>query len=250
MTKGIRPPYGGYHKYDGPVARTYDQTRQHERHWIEEARFIEQYFRSRSVSQILDIPVGTGRFLRYYRHVDKVIGVDISDEMLAEAAKKVSEIPSKPDISLERGDVFALRFHDLEFDVVVVVRLLHLIPPELLSGAVEELCRVGREIIVQTYAKPNPTSFVDCAASSRTSELFSRIWRRVRLGCRPQQSRRTRILSPWSHIEAFGHNQDLVDALFDGCGFTITARTTVDEYDGGYVNFTVYSRTERQTLGR
>ena len=51
-------------------------------------------------------------------------GVDISEAMLAEARKKVVLLP-ETSITLECGDVFALRFASGEFDVTVVTPLFH-----------------------------------------------------------------------------------------------------------------------------
>src|SRR5437773_539739 len=86
--------YDGYIKYAGEVAINYDRDREVEAHWWKEDAFIEQFFADKSAVALLDVPVGTGRFFRHYRHVDAVVGVDVSEAMLCQARHKLSLLPA------------------------------------------------------------------------------------------------------------------------------------------------------------
>lgn len=95
---------------------------------------------------MLDVPVGSGRFLTLYRklHVRWVNGVDVSEEMLALARAK------KTAAKLDVGSATALDFPDDSFETVVCVRFLDLIDEEAARQVVRELCRVAVETIILT----------------------------------------------------------------------------------------------------
>lgn len=233
------PNYDARDKYDVVAARGYDETRAQETHWAKEDSFVSAYFWDKRIDHLLDIPVGTGRFFRHYRLVRQLTGVDISDAMLVEAGKKVPLLPPGVRASLEQGDVFALRFADQSFDTVLVSRLFHLLPPEMLNQVARELCRVGRLIVAQTYA--SAPSF-HRPPQNQLRRTLGKCYRRMKtLRRRPLASSIAPAPSPWSHIKAYYHSQELVDAAFSNCGYRVTHRTTVDHYMGNLVNFTVYS---------
>lgn len=242
---GESPAYDGYHKYDQAVAGDYDQAREVEAHWWLEDRFIEDYFKGKEVNHLLDLPVGTGRFFRHYSGVRHLTGVDISDAMLQEAGKKLGLLPKAADTRLERGDVFALKFGDGEFDATVVWRLFHLIPPEMLGKAIAELCRVTRgEIIAQTYT---PAGRWD-----RQLRKMRALWRKPAAAApAPAPSRKpaqagTPEAKPWSHIRAYYHPRSFCDGLFRDCGFLPAVHKLLDTYEGSDVNATIYRKPARQ----
>jgi len=226
--------YDGYYKYDREVARTYDQSRQQERHWIREDMFVEKYLRNRKVENLLDLPVGTGRFFRLYAGIRNVIGVDISEEMLAEARRKLSLLLPLVSVRLEQGDVFDLPFGDCAFDTVIVFRLFHLMPETSLGPAIKELCRVSRkEVVVQTYVPikeiDNPFQMLVITAFRKLTSLLKR-WN-------PSQTK------PWCHIQAYYHEQTIIDKQFAICGFFPSETELIDKYDNVDVKITVYSKT-------
>ena len=225
--------YDGYHKYDREVAQTYDQSRQQERHWILEDRFVGKYMRSRPVEDLLDLPVGTGRFFHHYTGVRNVTGIDISEEMLLLAKEKLFLLPPEVSVCLEQGDVFALPFVNAAFDVTIVFRLFHLMPETSLARAIKELCRVTRkDVVVQTYVPEdglrNPFQMRFRAAFRKLKSLF--------------QHRNPSQAQPWCHIQAYYHKQAIVDAEFAVCGFSPSGRELLDKYENCDVNVTIYSR--------
>jgi ubiquinone/menaquinone biosynthesis C-methylase UbiE len=240
------PSYDGYSKYTGSVAATYDSDRQVEAQWWKEDQFVREYFSETIAPRLLDIPVGTGRFFPHYRRTGTVVGVDVSEDMLNEARLKLASLPSGTAGSVERGDVFSLRFNDHEFTHAVVWRLLHLIPEHLLGDAVTELCRVtAREIVVQTY----PAALLNSGAPEPTyRRRIAAALRRIRRSLLPpppaarSAGEGAHDAKPWSHINSYAHRQDAIDALFLAHGFRPRLVRHLDTYDSCQVTVTVYQR--------
>lgn len=76
----------------------------------------------RPVRSALDVCCGTGAAMRQLRPLctERVVGIDFSAGMLAEASRRVAESPGSARIELVRGDALAMPF-DAEMDVVTSV---------------------------------------------------------------------------------------------------------------------------------
>lgn len=101
---------------------------------------------------VLDIGVGTGRFAEpLQRNGIKVVGIDISHEMVQKAKEKGVE-------HLLRSDVCFLPFRDQCFDAALSVHVLHLISDW--QTALGEICRVTKNSLFSVITKPfrNPVS--------------------------------------------------------------------------------------------
>jgi ubiquinone/menaquinone biosynthesis C-methylase UbiE len=248
--------YDGYRKYTDAVASTYERDRQVEAHWWKEDEFVREYFSERAVPRLLDIPVGTGRFLPHYKRAQTIVGVDVSEDMLSEARQKLPLLPAGAVASVERGDVFALRFADREFTHAVVWRLFHLLPSALIEGAIAELCRVTEgEIVLQTYVAHAPVAVPRMPFRSRLTDGLRRVARSLdALVSRPSSASPTATTTtatevvapggatPWSHIQSYSHAQSQIDALFLGHGFAARSARHLDTYDNCDVRVTVYQR--------
>lgn len=152
---------------------------------------------------ILDCPTGTGRFaIPLQQEGYLVTGGDYSTEMLGEAHRQRSAQGPR----FFRGDIRQLPFPDQSFDVVICVRLFHLIQPEDRVIAMRELRRVAREKIVVVYYPRH------------TIKQLTR-WVRWKLGLMKEP--RTRYY-PWQkiveEIEAAGLK---VEALYPACRWFI-----------------------------
>lgn len=81
----------GAGKYHGDIASGYDAKRENDPKWTIEQRLIEGMLAELPAgSEILDCPVGTGRFLHsYIANAHRFIGMDISGDMLYVAACKI-----------------------------------------------------------------------------------------------------------------------------------------------------------------
>src|SRR3990172_3752941 len=101
-------------KYDR-FARWYD--------WVEGVpdllgvRRLRHRLLRQASGKVLEIAVGTGKNLQYYSRGCRIIGIDVSREMLNVARKRAARLST--DISFLLGDAEALPFSDHSFDTVV-----------------------------------------------------------------------------------------------------------------------------------
>ena len=139
--------------YRGHIARDYDKERMRRSLWAVEDVAIRAMFLGRKDLRLLDVPVGTGRFLPLFEELGfTVTGMDSAPDMLTEAAKR------ETNATLALGDAFALPFHDKSFDVAFCCRLLHLIEHKDVPILLDELFRVASEVIftVRLGAEEHP----------------------------------------------------------------------------------------------
>lgn len=209
--------YDGYYKYDDNIANSYDLDRQEEEHWKLENIYVEKLYRDINLSTLLDLPVGTGRFFQYYSKVEKIIGIDISDNMLNVAKKKVDNLPFN--ILLHRGDAFNLDYPDEYFEHIVCFRLMHLIPPQQRQALLNELKRVvSKKIILQIYMAKVPPLYKKILYKLKT--LFIKTHKAEK---------------PWSHIQAYSLLQKDFDSLLLSTNLKIVKKTLLCDYLGGDV---------------
>jgi len=132
-------------KYRGKMASGYEAKRMKQLRWHQENAIVRGMLEGARGS-VLDVPVGTGRFLAMYNELGlhPVVGIDSSDEMLKLAARK--GFPYE----LENGDARKLRFADRSFDNVVCVRFLDLIDEPAMTAVVTELLRVASSRVIAT----------------------------------------------------------------------------------------------------
>lgn len=231
-------PYDGFYKYNSDVAKGYDQSRENERHWARENEFVRQFMEKTNAANLLDLPVGTGRFIQYYDKLSSIYGIDISDSMLSEARKKIENINDAERVNLEIGNVFKLRFDKKYFDLTVVFRLLHLIPDGDLENAISELCRVTRnQILLQTYthSKRGIINSLAMLASLLTNTKYKRF---------RETKANDDSLTPWSHIRSYNHSKPFIDGLFLRNGFSHEYSEVIDVYGDLDVNVTIYVRQD------
>jgi ubiquinone/menaquinone biosynthesis C-methylase UbiE len=94
----MQVPQSGAHKYHGERVEDYDDEREPDDKWKVEQAIIENMIKELPAgSEILDCPVGTGRFLHAYANVNdyKFIGMDISGDMLYKSARKIDPAGAK-----------------------------------------------------------------------------------------------------------------------------------------------------------
>lgn len=135
-------------KYHGSMSQTYDESRVGTPGWDRENTVIAELLSEFSPgTSVLDIPVGTGRFLALYASRGfKVTGVDVSASMLTVAAEKVKSDWTA--VTLSEGDIFALESPPDEFDVALCIRFMHWVDRDSLRSALSELARVTRRAII------------------------------------------------------------------------------------------------------
>lgn len=140
-------------KYHGKKAETYDEIRTKQARWDFEHATVQEWITAIRPMSVLDCPVGTGRFLGIYADVSAefVTGVDISEEMLSLAKKKVPrKMKQYCDLKLVQGSATDIKADDKFYDVSVCVRFLDLIDEEAMRKVVTELARVSKSWIICT----------------------------------------------------------------------------------------------------
>ena len=116
----------------------------------------------RSVDAALDVCCGTGAAMRALRPLcrERVVGLDFSEGMLAEAKRRLADAPGDARVELVRGDALTLPFEN-ELDVVTSVGAFGHIEREdedrFVAGIVRAL-RPGGRFVFATSRKPPPTS--------------------------------------------------------------------------------------------
>jgi phosphatidylethanolamine/phosphatidyl-N-methylethanolamine N-methyltransferase len=88
--------------------------------------------------RILDVGVGTGKNLPYYPKSGEIVGIDLSDRMLAKACQRAKDLQIP--VELREMDAQALNFPDDSFDTVVASFVFCSVPDPVLG--LRELGRV------------------------------------------------------------------------------------------------------------
>ena len=151
--------------YSGQVAAEYDLTRERRGifRWEEDVvrRLLEGL---EPGARVLDVPVGTGRFLPVYLQLGlEVVGLDASADMLTEASRRFD--PNTDPVALTKGSATALPFSDGSFDALVCFRFL---PGKLTlrqtRTALREFARVTRGdvlVLLKVGERKFPSSWRD-----------------------------------------------------------------------------------------
>jgi ubiquinone/menaquinone biosynthesis C-methylase UbiE len=144
-------------RYRGERARNYDRDRVSSAEWQREQAVVESFLRDSELKPgdvVLDVPVGTGRFLDLYKSLGcRVIGLDISDEMLEQAVARGAELGL--DAELRIGDITRIEAGDSTAKAVVCVRILNLLGFSDFQLAIGEAARVsGAYVIAGIQVRP------------------------------------------------------------------------------------------------
>lgn len=134
--------------YVGDVASKYDSVRDKEFKWISEQNIVRSYLsRVPKESTILDIPVGTGRFLEFYREFGLIpTGMDTSEDMLRQSRNKSAQI--KVMTNLLYSDIRNIEANNDSFEHTVCIRLLNHLGSDNIESAISELSRVTSKSII------------------------------------------------------------------------------------------------------
>jgi len=116
-----------------------------------------------SIDTALDVCCGTGAALAHLRPLcrERVVGLDFSRGMLAEAERRLADAPGRARVELVLGDALEMSF-DREFDVVTCVGALgHILPrdEERFVRGIWNALRPGGRFLFATGEVPPKTSF-------------------------------------------------------------------------------------------
>ena len=132
--------------------------------------------------RVLDVGTGTGVVaLMAAARVSpgaRVVGIDISEEMLATARKKAARLPQADRIELRRVDVQSLDMPEASFDAVVsLFAVQHLPDPGAAFAQMHRVLRPGGRLAVAMGSGP---PLFSAAALRRAVERVPETWRRWR----------------------------------------------------------------------
>lgn len=202
--------------YSHEEASSYDRDREREPLWEIENNYVASLVERHPGARILDVPVGTGRFLPLYRG-HTVIGADLSKAMLRQT--RYRDLPEL-DITLIEASITALPLDTSTFDLVVCWRILHLLPPVTLTAVFAELSRVcSGTLCVQCYLPASPAK-----------RFGARLWRALRRAA--VRLRGERNLTPWSHITSYGHLRSSIEAAAQAAGLRLEKWEKLGHYEG------------------
>lgn len=135
--------------------------------------------------RILEVGVGTGLSLPFHRSDNRVVGIDLSREMLDVARRRVDRMGLTNVEGLFEMDAERLAFADDSFDVVVAMFVMTVVPDVAQAmRELERVCRPGGEVYIVNHfasARPGMRRTVE-----RGMARFSR-----KLGWRPDFSMQT-----------------------------------------------------------
>ena len=124
------------------------------------AKRLSEAIRSAEIDggcRVLEVGVGTGAALRYYPKECDVVGVDLSESMLAEARQHIAE-NRWSHIDVQTMNAEDLEFEDNQFDVVTSFHTISVVSdPRAMMSEMVRVCRPGGTIlVVNHFRSPNP----------------------------------------------------------------------------------------------
>jgi phosphatidylethanolamine/phosphatidyl-N-methylethanolamine N-methyltransferase len=107
--------------------------------------------------EILEVGIGTGLTTSLYPSDCRVMGIDLSEPMLREAAAQIEQQRIR-NVRLWRMDASRLAFPDESFDVVYAAYVISVVPdPVAVLREMRRVCRAGGHIVLLNhFLSPNP----------------------------------------------------------------------------------------------
>ncbi|MFO1417790.1 MAG: class I SAM-dependent methyltransferase [Methylotetracoccus sp.] len=107
---------------------------------------------NRHPGRVLEVGVGTGISLNYYRREHQVHGIDISPHMLEKARRRVSKKRLGHVTRLEIMDARDIRYPDESFDAVVAAYVMSVVPePARVIQEMERVCKPGGDVVIVNH---------------------------------------------------------------------------------------------------
>ena len=113
---------------------------------------------------ILEVGVGTGLSLPFFRKDARVTGIDVSAEMLAKARRRVARRKLSQVEALLEMDAEQLTFADDSFDAVIALYVASVVPdPARFAAEMRRVCIPGGTIVVVNHfmSENAPMRFIE-----------------------------------------------------------------------------------------
>ena len=106
----------------------------------------------RPAQRILEVGVGTGFSLPFFRGDARVTGIDVSAEMLAKARRRVERRELKQVEALIEMDAEKLSFADNSYDAVLALYVASVVPnPARFAAEMRRVCKPGGTIVIVNH---------------------------------------------------------------------------------------------------
>lgn len=111
------------------------------------------YMDIKSGDRVLDVGVGTGLSLAEFPKNCRVVGIDLSTEMLRKAKEKITQ--NRLDhIQVMSMDAMHIGFRDDSFDKVFISHVVSVVPdPYKVMSEVRRVCRKGGQVVIVNHFK-------------------------------------------------------------------------------------------------
>lgn len=107
---------------------------------------------NRRPGKVLEVGVGTGISLSYYRKEHEVHGIDISPDMLNRAQQRVDKGKLSQVSSLSIMDARELEYEDGTFDAVVAAYVMSVVPePQRVIREMERVVKPGGDVVIVNH---------------------------------------------------------------------------------------------------
>jgi phosphatidylethanolamine/phosphatidyl-N-methylethanolamine N-methyltransferase len=101
---------------------------------------------------VLEVGIGTGLALKFYGPHVQVTGIDLSAEMLREAALKAKRKKLGNLVGLHQMDARKISFPDASFDHIAAMHVMSVVPdPERVMDEMTRLCRPGGSVMIASH---------------------------------------------------------------------------------------------------
>ncbi|MBX3020064.1 MAG: methyltransferase domain-containing protein [Bdellovibrionales bacterium] len=117
-----------------------------------------EHLHCRAGDRILEVGVGTGLSLAMYPQEVKVVGIDLSGDMLKLAKKRIEDEPLPQVEALLQMDAQQMSFPDNSFDSVVAMYVASVVPDaRKLVDEIRRVCKPGGKIVfLNHFQNKNP----------------------------------------------------------------------------------------------
>ena len=144
--------------YSGRDVLTYEKDRSNPK-WKFEQSFVEKFIKENlDISSIIDAPIGTNRFGNFIdncSHVNSLMGIDFSDDML-----KFSNSKKTKKLTLKKIDLIHQKIEQ-KADLVLIIRMLNLFETKISLNILDKMLKSAKKYCLITLRYDDQYSVIE-----------------------------------------------------------------------------------------